>query len=306
MRESWPDLEDSERDFLTAHADAIQRAQARLVSCPPVQLIVAARGESLPDEVGKKIAEHVAACVECRMLAEDMEAIEEVGLTAGEKAGIRARLQPAFAAPNISLWGLFRNWSVPAAAVATIAIVAVLGIKFWRARPISQPPASAAVQQSPSIPTLAALPLDKPGVPAPPNSELVWRGGGGGGGGRKTDSYRAQLDAALAPYRKNDYTAASSKLEQLEQKFPQKFEPKFYNGISLLFLNDASTAARKLQAAREVAEPPESYQASWYLAVAEQRAGKSDLALSDLQQLCKIESSYSAKACEAAKIPGSQ
>lgn len=300
MRESWPDLEDSERDFLTAHGNAIRRAQSRRVGCPPVQLIVASKGESLPQELRKKIAGHVAACVECRMLAEDMEAIEEVGLSAGEKAGISARLQPAFAAPNISLWGLFRNWSLPAAAVAAIAIVAVVGIRFWRARPTSQPPASAAVQQSPSIPTLAALPLDKPGVPAPPNSELVWRGGRGGGGG-KTDSYQAQLDAALAPYRKNDYAAASSKLVQLEHKFPKKFEPKFYNGISLLFLNDASAAMRELQAAAEVARPPETYQASWYLAVAEQRAGKSDLALLELQQLCKIESSYSAPACEAIK-----
>src|SRR5580704_13609701 len=92
MSESWPDLDEAEKEFLATHAGTIRSAQARHKGCPSAQLILAASGESLPQELRTRVSEHLAQCGTCRMLAEDLAATELSEMTAGEEARMRARL----------------------------------------------------------------------------------------------------------------------------------------------------------------------------------------------------------------------
>jgi len=299
MSEVWPDVEETEREFLATHAEALRRAQVRHEDCPSFQLITAARGEALPEEVRAQVNGHLIHCVSCRMLAEDIEAAELPELTVQEKTRMQARLAPVFGQPIRSgSWNWLRSWMlrpVPIAALAAIALT-VSGIIIMRnSQPAKSP---VAVVQPPAPPTtlVAALQLDKPTIPASPDSELIWRGG-------KTNSasYEAQLDAALIPYSKDDYAESAKKLEQLEKKYPHKFEAKFYRGICLLFLNDVAGAVQELEAAKQLGKPQEITEAAWYSAVAQQRAGQNDLAFATLQALCNTNSSYTARACEATR-----
>jgi hypothetical protein len=305
MSEAWPDLGENEQEFLAAHGEALRLARSRHAGCPSAQLIVAAKGECLPEELRAEVAEHLAACPECRMLAEDMETMEAEGLTREEKARMRAQLAPIVTPqPKLRAWTSFWNWALPVTAVAALAILAVTFTGIWRARKIQEQTSTVARQQPSPPPGIAALPLNKPDNPAllqDGGGAIIWRGGQ-----TKGASYQEQLQAAMIPYSKDEYKTAARKLGELETKFPQKFEARFYNGICLLFLNDAAGAMRELEAAKTMAKPPDSYQVSWYLAVARQRAGQNDQALSELQQLCHTDSAYAAQACQALKSPSSR
>jgi len=295
MNEPWPDIDELERAFQAEHGETIRRARARHTSCPSVQMIVAVRGESFPEELRARIEEHLAHCESCRMLAEDLQTEELPARTAQEKARMRARLEPVLGATNV--WDRLRGWALrPIPIGALSALVLALGALIL-IRNLREQPSNVARVKPPTPPALlAALPLERPSVPGPQDSELIWRGGETG-----SATYEDELDAALIPYGKDDYASASKKLEQIERKYPGKFEPRFYNGICLLYLNDATGAEKELEAAKQLGKPPRNYEAAWYLAIAEQRAGLNDLAFAEAQALCKANSPYAPRACEATK-----
>jgi len=76
MSESWPDLDEAEKEFLATHGETVRSDQARHKECPSAQLILAASGESLPEELRTRVSDHLAQCGTCRMLAEDLTAAE--------------------------------------------------------------------------------------------------------------------------------------------------------------------------------------------------------------------------------------
>jgi tetratricopeptide (TPR) repeat protein len=299
MSESWPDLEEAEKEFLAAHAESVRSAQARHKGCPSAQLILAASGESLPEELRARVSEHLAQCGACRMLAEDLAATELSEMTPEEQARMRARLEPVLGATRKShSWSWLRTWvlrPIPIAAMAA-AVLAVGTFVFVQIN--KQQPATVASIPQPAPPILVAatLPLEKPAINIPPDSDLVWRSGKPG-----TPSLGDQLEAALVPYKKDDYAGSAKKLEKLEKRYPQNSEVKFYDGICHLFLGDTAGATRQLEAAKRLAKPAENHEASWYLAIAYQHAGQNDLALAELQALCKADGPYAARACEGTK-----
>jgi hypothetical protein len=299
MSEVWPDVDETEREFLTAHGEALRRAQVRHEDCPSFQLIIAAKGEALPEEARAQVNEHLIHCASCRLLAEDIEAAELPELTIQEKARMQARLAPVLGEhARSSSWNWLRSWvlrPIPIAALAAI-VLAVSGVIIMRNSQPGKPPLAVVQPPAPSSTLVAALQLDKPPIPVSPDSELIWRGGE-----TKGASYETQLDTALIPYGKDDYAGSAKKLEQLEKKYPRKFEAKFYRGICLLLLNDAAGAVQELEAAKQLGKPQENTEAAWYLAIAQQRAGQNDLAFATLQTLCSTNSSYAARACEATK-----
>jgi tetratricopeptide (TPR) repeat protein len=299
MSDSWPDLEEAEKEFLGAHAETVRSAQARHKGCPSAQLILAASGESLPEELRTRVSEHLAQCGACRMLAEDLAAAELSEMTPEEQARMRARLEPVLGAEGKSnAWSWLRTWAlrpIPVAAMAAAALA--VGTFVFVQINKQQPPAVASIPQpSPPILVAATLPLEKPAINIPPDSDLLWRGGKPG-----APSLGDQLEAALVPYKKDDYAGSAKKLEKLEKRYPQNSEVKFYYGICHLFLGDSAGAIRQLEAAKRLAKPPENQEASWYLAIAYQRAGQNDLALAELQTLCKADGPYAARACEGTK-----
>jgi tetratricopeptide (TPR) repeat protein len=299
MSGSWPDLDEDEKEFLAVHGETVRSAQARHKGCPSAQLILASSGESLPEELRTRVSEHLAQCGVCRMLAEDLAAAELSEMTAGEQARMRARLEPVLGAESKSNgWSWLRTWvlrPIPIGAMAA-AVLAVGTYMFVQINK-QQPPTVASIPQpAPPILVAATLALEKPAINIPPDSDLVWRSGKPG-----APSLGDQLENALVPYKKDDYAGSAKKLEQLEKRYPQNNEVKFYDGICHLFLGDTAGAIRQLEAAKHLAKTAENPEASWYLAIAYQRAGKNDLALAELQALCKTEGPYAARACEGVR-----
>jgi TolA-binding protein len=296
MNESWPDINESEQEFLARHGETIRRAKERQANCPPPQLIIAAKGEGLPEELRLRVNEHLQQCKACRMLAEDLEATEPAERTAQEKARMRARLEPMLGTSASSRpWSWVRGLALRPVPIAVLALAVLAVGGFFLAQRMQERGRNVAHVPPPNSPLVVAatLPLEKPAIALPQDSDIIWRGGETSG-----TSYPAQLEAALKPYDKGDYAGAAEKLRQLEKKFPGQFEAKFYRGVCLLFLNDA-TAAAELQAARGLGKGPESYEAAWYLAIAEQRNGRNDSAVAELQKLCQTDSAYAPRACEA-------
>jgi len=299
MSESWPDLDEAEKEFLAAHGETVRSARARHAGCPSAQLIVAASGESLPAELRDRVSAHLAQCASCRMFAEDLEATEPSEMTPEERARMRARLEPLLGAQGKSHAGSWlRTWFMRPIPVSAAAVLALAAVAFLYVRTNQQqPPAIAQIPPTASPALVAAdLPLEKPAVNIPPDSELVYRSGKPG-----TLSVGDQLEAALAPYKKDDYAESAKRLEKLEKKYPQEYGVKFYAGICHLFLGDAPGAVERLEAAKHLAKPPEKDEASWDLAIAYQRAGKNDLALAELQDLCGAGGPYAARACGGMK-----
>ena len=299
MTQPWSDLDESEREFLSAHGEAVEAAHKRHAGCPDLSLLVAAKGESLPPELHDRVLAHLGQCALCRMLSNDLEAIELPGLSLEQRAQIRARIEqvgnvPARPKVSFSPWTwLLRPIPLAAAAVALLVVGSVLVLQRAPERPQTRVSAPAPAPQTLNA---AMLPLEKPPIQIEPSDELVWRGGS-----PQSDSYQTQLKAALDLYKKDDFAAAARNLERLDRSYPQKAEVKFYDGISKLFLEDYPAAIRQLEAAKRLAKPPREYEAAWYLAVAEQRAGQSDRAMSELQNLCRTNSQYAMPACEATK-----
>jgi tetratricopeptide (TPR) repeat protein len=299
MSESWPDLDEAEKEFLAIHGETVRSAQARHKGCPSAQLIMAASGESLPEELRTRVSEHLAQCGACRMLAEDLAAAELSEMTPEERAHMRARLEPVLGAEGKSnAWSWLRTWILRPIPVAAMAAVALAAVTLIFVQTSKQQPAPVVKIAPPAPPTFAAvaLPFEKPGVNIPPDSDLIWRSGNPG-----TPSLGDQLEAALVPYKKDDYAGSAKKLERLEKRYPQNNQVKFYDGICHLYLGDTAGAIRQLEAAKRLGKPTENQEASWYLAVAYQRDGQNDSAFSELQALCKGNSPYAARACEGSK-----
>jgi len=144
-------------------------------------------------------------------------------------------------------------------------------------QPISTPPAVAVA------PPVAAPPLqlafNKPDVRLSA-AALTWRGA------TSDNQLLADLKPALDAYRQNDYETANRLLTTLSSRYPDAVEIHFYQGISRLFLNDASAAVNSFAAAEKVADDTFIADIMWYRAIAEQRAGNGADARARLESLC--------------------
>jgi hypothetical protein len=78
-------------------------------------------------------------------------------------------------------------------------------------------------------------------------------------------------------------------------------EAPFYLGVSQLFLNQNEDAAKSLKDAVNLASRPLADEATWYLALALDRTGRTDLASSLLEPLCHAGGKNSSRACAGIK-----
>ena len=153
---------------------------------------------------------------------------------------------------------------------------------------------------APTIPSRTAfqLPLDKPEVKFT-EAALVVRG-------EKND--RVRFVDAVAPagkaYRAGDYAGAATSFAAIEAAYPRSVEVPFYLGVSRLFLNDYAGAIAALQAARRVDDGSFGSNIGWYLAVAEERAGRKADARVELGTICRGASDLAPRACQAAESLG--
>jgi TolA-binding protein len=122
------------------------------------------------------------------------------------------------------------------------------------------------------------------------------------------EKYAADLTAALASYRDDNYSQAAQQLAKVAQEFPGGVEAQLYLGISRLQLQQNAEAVTPLTAVQKLGPEQFREDATWFLALAYERTQDSPHALDELQKLCQGKGVYSQRACtgiqELSALPG--
>ncbi len=255
------------------HTDAELRAGFEALShdatfsagCPPPdRLWDGARGNLTSSDV-ESLALHVADCGAC---AEAWRIAQDFGTPA------------KFAKPARGI-----AWWIPVTAVTLLAVGASVFYVMRRAEMnVTRPPAPA---PPPATPTFAMVVEKAPIQITPP-------------GPNESQVFVDELKAALEPYERGDYPAAASTLAACRARHPDKAEPVFYQGVSLLLAGNAAAAIEPLEHARDLVAAPQLEDATWYLAAAYERAGRRHDALRFAEAICNLQGPRSAAACAAA------
>jgi hypothetical protein len=252
---------------LDAELDRMRRAFADDTTsgtdCPPAARVwEAANGQLEPGDAAA-VVDHVAtcgACAEAWRIARELET-EEAG--AGPIPFPDKRRTSAVSAVS-AVWPLL-------AAAATL----VLAIGAWpllRGTPAPAAPVATAVTPAPSsapapAQTTAALapPIEKAPVILSASRVLVFRSQ------TSADPFVEEFAVAIAPYQKDDYPAAITRLDALARKYPGADEPPFYLGVSLLMASRRADAVAPLRRAANGRDAAIAAQARRYLALATAR-----------------------------------
>jgi hypothetical protein len=283
-----------EREALDPVADEIAALRECHANDPPLDLLRAAHADALPPDLQARVSDHLADSAWSRALVDGANDVEH-SLDAPASDRLFARIAQS-TTPRPPLFSAIRFGSRVLAAAAALIIIAALWVS-WRGTVPAAPPSTSAAPQSTvarTEPPPFELPLRKPDVRLSV-SALTWRGPSGAA------SLVDDLAPALDTFRASDYARAAQMLEPIGRQYPKAFEPRFYRGISLLFLNDASGAIDELQTAAQLADSSFSSDVAWYLAVAEARAGRLATARVYLDPLCRTANAHAADACDAIK-----
>ena len=235
-----------------------------------------------------------------RDLAEEFEvlrrvAAEEAVLDRHGEARLLARvLKGATDLPRReSVW----SWlAQPAFAMGAACLVLVAGLFAWRTLSSrteeSRQPPPVAVTAAPSPAPTFHLKLDAPAIRLS-TAVLSWRGAAQG------NRLLADLEPGLAAFKSGDYSGANTVFSRLAATYPNAFDVHYYQGITRLFVNDINGAMDSLTAAERLADSSFAPDVAWYLAVANERAGKADEVRSRLTRLCQAGATHAADACTA-------
>ena len=223
-------------------------------------------------------------------------AAEEAVLDRADEERLLARvLQGAAALPRReSSW----SWlAQPAFAMAAACLVLVAGLFAWRtlsSRPEEsrQLPTTAAVTAPSPTPPTFHLKLEAPAIRLS-TAVLSWRGAAGG------DRLLTDLEPGIAAFKSGDYERANAAFSRLVEAYPNVFDVRYYQGLSRLFVNDINGAIDSLTTAERMADSSFAPDVAWYLAVADERAGKTDEARGRLTRLCQAGTTHAADACRA-------
>lgn len=307
----FDDADDDERELLEELEQPMRDALLRTAGCPDPAAISAAGAGALPDNLAASLSAHLRECPACRILARDLAATDAAAPTPGERARILARVAERSGGPGLRLQtrdGLSMpsrrwRWDWGMAGAVTLAVVAVAVAVWapWR-RAVSSPTTGAVARPAPgAVPAIVdfVLPLQKPAVAVSLGGALTWRGASTTDGERRL----AQLRDALAPYEAGNYAEAARRLDALAGR-TDAADVRFYLGVSHLFLGATPAAVDSLTRARRGAPAWLLPDASWYLAVALERAGRVDEAKAELRTLCADGGELRAGACRAAERLG--
>jgi len=278
--------------------------------CPKPEVLQAAQADVLPDQVREDVAKHLESCATCKSLLAALEVLdgEQPSRLAQQRIWRKIEAQIGAVQPSRKGGRLFTGWAsfwlrpVPLAAAAS-AILLLAGSVFWVRN--QKQPGNEVAQNHPVLqqatPPASVLKLEKAPIVLPASAVLVWRG--------QQDSTAQQASAlkqALKPYETDNYREAARRLERVRKQYPQMAPAAFYLGICQLFLNQNEDAMASLKDAKNLAKPPLQDDVSWYLALAEHRLGKDDLASPLLGNLCKAGGKDSARACAGAEELGAR
>lgn len=300
---SWTHPEPGELELSAELTAAVGKLRAKSPLCPKPELLQAARSGVLPPDLAEKVNRHLDGCRLCQSMSSDLEALDSASaeLDAAGRKRIWKRIQAGISGQNAATnvraqsawWSLWLR-PLPVAATAVAAIALAFGIRLLSDR---QPSISTARTHTPaSLPAPSVFRLEKVPVVLPASAAIVWRG-------RENPFARQSKDLkqALAPYELNNYAQSAQRLQRLRKKYPRMAEAPFYLGVCQLFLNENEDAARSLQDAVNLAGPPLADEAAWYLALAQYRTGKTDVASSLLEPVCHSGGKDSGRACAGIK-----
>ena len=292
MKTRIKDLDAHEAEFLRSAGAAFERWVAAHAECPPPDLLRAAHAGALPEEMAEPLNAHAHGCAACRRLQADFESSETPELSPPEIQKLYARIQTEAGKEKARAARAGRGflWR-PAVALAAIAVFAFV---LWQAGWFTSKPADIAVVPAPA-PVATAFVLEKPPVRVPA-AALVWRGSGGSG-----QQFMKDLGSAFDSYRADDYIAAEKKFLLLSTRHPQSVEAAFYLGVCRLFLKQTAGAIAALESAQRLADDSFRADVEWYLGLAYQRAGESEIAGKFFSRLCDGRSNYSSRACAAVR-----
>jgi hypothetical protein len=288
--DDWTEDEDRLVAPLQRDLDAVR---ARHHGDPPLTVLRAADADALPEPLQTDVAGELARHRWHRVL---IEGAGETGLDRADEDRLLARIhaEAASSAPARVL-RFPRAWR-PVLALAAAAVLVTAVVLRMRApelpASITTTPAATATSTPSATPSFV-LTLDKPDVKLTATA-LVRRSTG------RDAKFVDDVAPALNAYRAGDYQAAAAAFVRVQAQYPDAVEIPFYLGVTRLFLDDPAGAVSSLEAARRVADDTFSADVSWYLAVAQERAGHRTAARTELDTLCGGQSSYSARACAAA------
>lgn len=271
------DLEPFERD-----AFALGSTQ----TCPAPELLMPAVEGTLPDPLRGRVLSHLQHCNTCRSLA-DALASADTQPTVEESDRILARIASSKRST--------RGWYRPLAAAAVFVIVAggAWLTQFDRQGPVMPAPPVAPATAAKVAAPVFVLALEKPAIELPPGA-LVVRSAA-------SDPYAAALSTALEPFRRDDYQHAIQQLTALRASHAEEPFVNYYLGVSYLMAGRASEAVGPLERARTDGTGATwlRVEASWYLAVALERAGRRDAAAGVLTEICGTGDARRQEACGA-------
>jgi hypothetical protein len=288
--DDWTEDEDRLVAPLQRDLDAVR---ARHRGDPPLTVLRAADADALPEPLQTEVAGELARHRWHRVL---IEGAAEMGLDRAGEDRLLARIhaEAASSAPARVL-RFPRAWR-PVLALAAAAVLVTAVVLRMRApelpASITTTPAATATSTPSATPSFV-LTLDKPDVKLTATA-LVRRSTG------RDAKFVDDVAPALNAYRAGDYQAAAAAFVRVQAQYPDAVEIPFYLGVTRLFLDDPAGAVSSLEAARRVTDDTFSADVSWYLAVAQERAGHRTAARTELDTLCGGQSSYSARACAAA------
>ena len=282
-----------EREALRELEPELEALRRRHAADPPVDLLRAARAGVLPEDLQRDAEQHLADDEWARALTDDLAATDTAFTKEDEERLLRRIRTAGREQRRPSIW----HWLLhPSFALATLVFIAATVSAMWyvnRSEPVQsiQPAEREEAAAAPGVPAFA-LALEKPPVKLSV-AALTWRGTGG------EKSLAEQLRPGLDAFRADDHATADRELARAAAAFPNAVEPVYYQGVSRLFLNDANGAVDSLSAAARRADASLRADVTWYLAVAEERAGRIADARAHVISLCESRSERSADACAA-------
>jgi tetratricopeptide (TPR) repeat protein len=299
MNERKDDIGPDERELLEGFGTSLEVLKARHTDCPKPELLLASQEGVLDEVTAGNIATHLRKCTFCQILLRDLADSELDAARPEEEQRVGKQVLSATAssaeaerAGDGILSVLFRR-AVPVAALAAIVAAAVVWIRLHQPTGPVPTPSTVAVQpDKPVAPSM--LQWEKLPIKLQASSVLVLRGKPR----TAQEKYAAELTAALAYYRDDKYAEAAGQLAKVSKMYPRGVEAQLYLGISQLYLQQNSEAIPALEAAQQLGPEQFREDATWYLAVAHQRAGDTQASLTELRKLCGSKSNYASRACD--------
>jgi hypothetical protein len=295
MSQPHDDWDAEERDALEGLDGELTELRRKHQDDPSLAMLRAADADALPPEQQARVARHLRDSAWSRAV---VDGLRDTGVDDRLDAAAEDRLLARITreADAAAIVTSRRRWT-PAIAIGGLAIAATVLIAVMVSSPASdmalvpdEAPASPIAQATPdsSVPRIT---FAKPEIKLSP-SALAWRGDA------SANPFVRDLAPAIEAYRAGDHAQAVTAFDRLAASYPDSIEVLFYQGVSRMLAGDDAGAVAPLEAAARLNNTTFADDVAWYLAVARQRSGRSEVRAT-FEELCRGQGAYAASACAA-------